>query len=82
MHEVRGLTVSPASSARVATLQGTQEALPVTGHQDWTGQEETFNQTGFALSWPACPGQQYPCCQGSFPLSYFVSAPAELSSPA
>lgn len=30
MHEVRGLTVSPASGAWVATLQGIQEALPVT----------------------------------------------------
>ena len=82
MHEVRGLTVSPASGARVATLQGIQEALPVMCGAPGLDWPRGDLQTGFALSWPACPGQQYPCCQGPFPLSYFVCAPAELSSPA
>lgn len=72
MHEVRGLTVSPASGARVATLQGIQEALPVmcgAPGLDWPRGDLQSNRLCPQL---AClPRPAVPLLPGSFPLVLF-----------
>ena len=67
-HEVRGQRSAwPAAHGWLHSRAFREHSPLRVGHQGWTGQEETFSQTGFALSWPAClPGPAAPFCQGPF----------------